>query len=134
MTFAPPSNDASTATHDAVSPETGRGFNRYWTARAVRLLRRVAKNPFITQARGDYGRLDENGHGAVCANQLLIELLDNIRNADGQHGAEKIHLIDRILPVTGNDIIEWNDENEESFVEIAERIEDAAGGPEALEA
>lgn len=130
MTFIP-TNDATQAMHDAVANAGGvlRGFNRYWTARAVRLLRRLEGHEFIEQAHGSAGALDENGHGSVCANQALVELLDNLRNSqtDGSFG-----VIDRILPVSSSEIIQWNDEDEYSFAEIAEMIEERAGGPEAL--
>ena len=130
MTYIP-SNDARNAPHDAVVKMPGggvKGFNRYWTARAVRLLRRLQNNPFVKQARHDNGSTNALGHGSVCANQALIEFLDNLRNADNGSFAP----IDRILPVNSNEIIRWNDQDKLSFAEIAQRIEQRAGGPEAL--
>lgn len=128
MTQALPSNSAYRAPHDAIAktPQGLVGFNRYWTARAIRMLRTVAKNPFIRQRRNSYGSLDANGHGSVCANQVLIELLDNLRNEGGEAA------INRVLPVRSSDIIDWNDRGYLSFEQIATKIEQAAGGPEAL--
>lgn len=131
MTYLP-SNDARNAPHDALAPVKGFagrmvGFNRYWTARAVRLLRTVQNNPFIRQKRNNWGSLDANGHGAVCANQLLIEMLDNLRNAPDNRS-----LIDRLLPISHGEIITLNDERGLTFAQIADEIEQRAGGPQAL--
>lgn len=121
-------NDAAPVTHDAVRPLGGgrvRGFNRFWTKRAIALLRRVAQNPHIQQKRNGWGGLDANGHGAACANQVLIDLLDNVRNQPGQGAQRK--LLNQILPVSTDEIISWNDSYGFSFPQIADRIEKAAG-------
>lgn len=121
-------NDAAPVTHDAIRPLGGgqvRGFNRYWTKRAVALLRRVAQNPHIQQKRDDWGGLDANGHGAACANQVLIDLLDNVRNQPGQ--AAQRRLLNQILPVSTDEIIGWNDSQMLTFPQIAAKIEQAAG-------
>lgn len=131
MTYVEPANDARNAPHDAIvqRPTGLRGFNRYWTARAVRLLRRLQTNPFVTQKRNSGGYVDENGNGAVCANQALIEFLDGLRHAPN---ASSFAPIDRILPVSSAEIINWNDSQYLSFAAIADKIEEAAGGPEVL--
>lgn len=131
MTYVEPANDARNAPHDAVARRNNgiRGFNRYWTARAVRLLRRLQTNPFVTQKRNSGGHVDANGHGAVCANQALIEFLDGLRHAPN---ASSFAPIDRILPVSSSEIINWNDSQMLSFSAIADKIEQAAGGPQAL--
>lgn len=134
MTMYANGNVARNATHDAVRKVTSafgrprvKGFNRYWTRKAVALLRTVAQNPFIRQKRGSWGKLNENGHGEACANQVLIELLDSLRTDPNPR-----QTIDKILPVEHGEIITMNDEQRLSFSQIADRIEQAAGGPEAL--
>lgn len=121
-------NDAAPVRHDAVRPLGGgrvRGFNRFWTKRAVALLRRVAGNPHIQQKRNGWGGLDANGHGAACANQVLIDLLDNVRNQPGQSAQRS--LLNKILPVSTDEIIGWNDSQMLTFSQIATKIEQAAG-------
>ena len=117
-------NEATPVQHDAVRklPDGRvRGFNRYWTQRAIQLLRRVSGNPNIRQARNSWGSLDKNGHGAACANQVLIEFLDNVRNSQNPRGT-----LDKILPIPTGEIISMNDNQKLSFRAIADKLEQAA--------
>lgn len=123
-------NFAAAASHDAITTnDNGElvGFSRKWTRRAVQVLRNAARNPFIHQARNEFGGLDENGHGTACATQVLYDLLDSLRT-DRYRDAT----LDKILPITVDRIIDWNDSDELSYDEIADRIISEAGGPMAL--
>jgi hypothetical protein len=120
-------NIAATATHDAFSAKTKRGFSRSWTRRAVQVLRNAARNPFIKQARGSYGSLDANGHGTACATQILYQLLDDLRNNPNPSAT-----LSKILPITHGDMVYLNDDEKLSLEQIADRIVTAAGGPMAL--
>ena len=112
-------------------------MNIPYTRKAVQILRRAQNLQaagLIRQARGTAGGLDANGHGAACATQVLVEFLDDLRNAGGWD--EATELLDTWLPdsISASDIVHLNDSQKLSFAQIADRITEAAGGPEALEA
>lgn len=94
-------------------------FDPKWTARAIRILRNVDGN--VAQARGEYGSVAE---GEACATQVLIDLLDDLRHKEH---SEALQLISQWLPVSFDQIIEWNDDEELTFGEIADLIADKAG-------
>jgi hypothetical protein len=96
---------------------TNPNFDAKWTARAVRILRNVEGN--VEQAREEYGSVE---NGEACATQVLFDLLDDLRNSNDQQAT-----LEKWLPVSVGQIINWNDEDELSFSEIADRIERAAG-------
>lgn len=107
-------------------------FDTTWTRRAVIVLRNLEaarQQGIVTQARGDYGKANGNGGGTFCATQGLIEFLDALRNLD--RGRAKAW-IDRNLPITSDAIISLNDSKRLSFGQIADHIEEKAGGADAL--
>lgn len=113
-------------------------FNKKWTRRAVLILRNAQNLVFegvLRQKRSNWGQLDANGHGEACATQVLFEFLDALRDKERfpNRGAKEAW-INANLPINTSRIISLNDEAGYTYAQIAREIENAAGGPAALEA